>query len=320
MGPKVLPTYFQERAGVLRVGALLNAVGLIFRETPNADVGIDGQVELVDERGEATGATIAVQIKSGSSYLIDSGEAWKFYPSEKHQDYWEMYPLPVVLMLHDPDTDHVYWADVRLQLRSDQKKKSPVFVPKSCVLSNDSFGALFDSCGSAGKGLLSIHDALRSLSTSHCQNACFPISHLAIFLEGLTDIGRKLFFSAGLCWDLAELSLSPDSDFGVGMGSQEQQFLDSYLRFLVEQSLAHIDYSDVLIDIRDRGLYPTILVPLSSRGRELRDLCRELGACGSPYELTEGTIGLIDGPTRISRTLANIEVARKLSIRFGTKA
>ena len=76
-------------------------------------------------------ATIAVQIKSGASYLIDSGEAWKFYPSAKHQDYWEMYPLPVVLMLHDPDTDIVYWSDVTLQLRSDQKKRSPVFVQKS---------------------------------------------------------------------------------------------------------------------------------------------------------------------------------------------
>lgn len=43
--PKVLDTYFTEREGVLRVGLQLNELGLVFRETPNADVGIDGQIE-----------------------------------------------------------------------------------------------------------------------------------------------------------------------------------------------------------------------------------------------------------------------------------
>ena len=127
-------------------------------------------------------------------------------------------------------------------------------------------------------------------------------------------MGRKLFFSVGLCWELAECCIDDDLPIGVGMGSYEQEFLDSYLRFIVEQSLAHIDYSDVLIDIQDRQMYPNLLVPLTSRGRELRDLCRELGACGASCELTEATIGLIDGPaTRISRTKANIEVAWKIA-------
>jgi hypothetical protein len=36
-------------------------------------VGVDGQVELVNDDGEATGALVAVQIKSGRSYLNDAG-------------------------------------------------------------------------------------------------------------------------------------------------------------------------------------------------------------------------------------------------------
>src|SRR5262245_60281148 len=117
MRPQVPSSYFQERAGVLRVSELLNAAGMVFRETPNADVGIDGYVELVDSTGQATGTTVAVQIKSGASYFVDGERAWKFYPPEKHTTYWELYPLPVILMLHDPTTDRVYWADVRFQLR-----------------------------------------------------------------------------------------------------------------------------------------------------------------------------------------------------------
>lgn len=61
--PVVLPNYFQERAGVIQVAAKLNQLGLIFRETPNADVGIDGQIEHVNEKGEASGKLLAEEIK-----------------------------------------------------------------------------------------------------------------------------------------------------------------------------------------------------------------------------------------------------------------
>lgn len=147
MLPKVSFTYFQERQGVLRVAKLLNDAGLVFRETPNADVGIDGHVELVNSKGEATGANIAVQIKSGKSYLKDAQSSWTFYPEEKHILYWEMYPLPVVLLLHDPESDTIYWDDVRLTLRSDRKKKTPLQIPKEQVLVAERAGELFASCG-----------------------------------------------------------------------------------------------------------------------------------------------------------------------------
>ena len=301
---------------MLRVGALLNAAGLIFRETPNADVGIDGYVELVDENGNAKGASIAVQIKSGGSYFIDGGNSWKYYPSEKHQTYWEMYPLPVILMLHDPRTDHVYWSDVRLQLRSDSRKRSPLLVPKNNFLRPESAETLFANCGSGGRGPSTVLEALRTMVSSRNSNASFPLSFLDIFLEGLTDIGRKLFFSAGMCWDLAEIKLPEDAPTGVGMCGGEQEFLDAYLRFLVEEALAHIDYSDVMIDLHDREMFPTLLVPLTSRGRALRDLCRSFGACGNRYEITEASVGLLDRITNVTRAHANFAVAKKLAIHF----
>jgi hypothetical protein len=312
MRPRIDAKYFQERAGVHKVAILLTSIGLVFRETSNADVGIDGYVELVDESGEATGATVAVQIKSGSSYLRDGGDFWRYYPEEKHRCYWEMYPLPVVLMLHDPTDDRVYWADVRRQLRSDQHSDAFLSISKHSYLSRDSQRALFESCGTAGEGLLTPRDALKHLALTQNANACFPVSHLDLFLEGLTDIGRKIFFSAGMCWDLAESRLGGDAPTGVGMGSEEQRFLDLYLRFLVEQSLAHIDYSDVLIDLYDRQMFPTLLVPLTSRGRDVRDLCREIGSCGSGYEITEASVGLMFTPSHPLRGDANSAVASKV--------
>ena len=59
-----------------------------------ADVGIDGQIEYVDKDGYATGRIIAVQIKSGKSFLKERGASWVFYPEKKHKFYWERFPLP----------------------------------------------------------------------------------------------------------------------------------------------------------------------------------------------------------------------------------
>lgn len=310
--PKITSNYIQERQGVLRVASLLNAAGLVFRETPNADVGIDGHVEMVNALGEATGATIAVQIKSGVSYLRGAGASWAFYPEEKHTLYWEMYPLPVVLMLHDPLSDVVYWEDVRLILRSDQTKKNPLLVPKDKVLRSKFGYELFASCGTAGSGLLSEQEVLRALAITKNSCASFPLSYLGLFLEGLTDIGRKLFFSAGMCWDLAELLLVDEAPTGVGMGSVEHEFLDGYLAFLVEQSLVHIDYSDVIIDVVHRQMHPTILVPLTTRGRAVRDLCRASVGTVPLRAITEASIGLAFSPTNALRSLANFEVAKEI--------
>ena len=308
--PQIDTNFFQERAGVLRVGGLLNAARLVFRETPNADVGIDGQVELVDAFGGATGATIAVQIKSGASYLVDGGECWRFYPAEKHRTYWEGYPLPVVILLHDPTNDVVYWADVRHQLRSDQYKDRFLSVPKRNVLEAVSRANLFESCGTSGCGLLRVPDVLKHMTLAINPNGSFCLSYLDIFLEGLNDIGRKIFFSAGMCWDLAESRIPPDAPTGAGMGGSEEFFLDGYIRFLVEQDLARVDYADYLIDIRDRQMYPTFLVPLTSRGRAVRDLCRTIvGNSMRPGAITEAPVSLTDGPHLDRRRVANLEVA-----------
>jgi hypothetical protein len=320
MLPKVSSNYFQERQGVLKVAELLNAAGLVFRETPNADVGIDGHVELVNDDGQATGANIAVQIKSGESYLKEMGNSWAFYPSTKHIHYWEMYPLPVILLLHDPATGTIYWDDIRLKLRSDQEQKAPILIPKDRKLLPANALDLFSSCGSTGRGLLSEIEVLAILATTRCPNASFPLSFLELFLEGLTDIGRKLFFSAGMAWELAAILIPEDSVAGIGMGNLEHMFLEKYLRFLVEQSLVHIDFSDVLVDIVHRGLHPTIVAPLTARGRIVRDLCREIAASVPERAITEASLGFLASPTNTLRSIANAQVAKNLELRFSASS
>lgn len=58
-----------ERRRINAVEAYFNNIVWVFRETPHTDCGIDGEVEQTINK-ELTGMKIALQIKSGESYLI----------------------------------------------------------------------------------------------------------------------------------------------------------------------------------------------------------------------------------------------------------
>lgn len=53
-----------DRIGVNATAKIISQIGLIFREQPTDDYGIDAQIEIIDNN-YASGKLIAVQIKSG---------------------------------------------------------------------------------------------------------------------------------------------------------------------------------------------------------------------------------------------------------------
>jgi hypothetical protein len=203
-------------------------------------------------------------------------------------------------------------------LRAESRNKFALLIPKENRLQLSSRDALFEGCGGRYKGLATVESVLKVMAETRCEHTSFRLSHLDIFLEGLTDIGRKLFFSAGMCWDLADflVSVTGTPEALIGMGHAEQQFLDAYVRLLAEHAIAHIDYSDVLIDIRERQLFPTLLVPLTSKGKAIRDLCRTIGGSGVRYGLTEAPLSLMDSPSRGQRVAENIDVAKRIREHF----
>lgn len=137
--PKVNKTYFQERDGVLKVGLIINSLGLIFRETPNADVGVDGMAEYVSDEGNATGKIIGLQIKSGESYFNEKDDYFKFYFDKKHRTYWETFPIPLILLLHNPITNQIYYVDVRHYFRNPKNlDKKYIEVDKLNILKSKS--------------------------------------------------------------------------------------------------------------------------------------------------------------------------------------
>ncbi len=259
--PKVSSNDIQERIGVSQVALDLSKKGIVFRETPNTDVGIDGQIEYVSH-GDAIGRLAAVQIKSGSSYLIDKGSHYAYYPKDKHKTYWEGFPLPVLLMLHDPSTDKVYFTDARyyLSIPEHGKQLSYIPIPKANVLSESKVEVIFGMPVSAYPTLLTIDHVLSDLVSIKSNCASFPISFFELFVNGLTNLCRHSYFSMSLASQIADVNLELiEAEFGLGVGNAEHEFLNSYVGYVYSQKLVKIDYSDYLIDW---VAYPQNFLPL----------------------------------------------------------
>ncbi|WP_333889179.1 DUF4365 domain-containing protein [Sphingobacterium siyangense] len=272
--PKVSDNYYKEREGVLKVALELNSIGCIFRETPNGDIGIDGQIEYINDRGEATGKIVAAQIKSGNSHLIDKGDHFAFYPNEKHKIYWSMFPLPVILFVYYPNDDKIYFTDVRYQLRIPKQNRGYLVLDKNSVLNKQSAKNIFETTGDLSVPYYPIEQVFSLMINTVCQNPTFNISYLDLFTQGLTNLCRHVYFSMDLAMEIADYN--NETEFGLGMGYDEHEFLHAYANFLMNQNLASIDYSDYLIDWKERQLQPTFIAPLTARGRELLEFIKNI--------------------------------------------
>ena len=291
--PRVDNNFFTERSGVLQVAKIVNDMRCVWRETPNKDVGIDGQIEYVNDAGEATGHVVAVQVKSGSAYVKLKDNYIRFQPDEKHRLYWENFPLPVIVVIYDPATGKAYWEDARRWLRTPPVVRSDALrLPLKQTLDLQHKASLFETCGALEMSILPIPDVLRVMIEARNHNAGFDLTFFDLFASGLTDICRKLFFSVGLCMEIAEYKLAlTKSEFGVGVGYNEYEFIDRYVRFLVSQNLVFLDFSDYLIDLREREMTSTFICALTSRGQQLVDhihtVKNGIRQGGYPYLATE---------------------------------
>lgn len=273
MFPKAPQSYIQERRGINAVASVATELGQIWRETTQADVGIDGQLEFVDPEGFATGRTVAVQVKSGPSFFEHEDEtAYRFYPEKKHRVYWERYPLPVLLILHDPDQGRSYWTDARQALRSPETSaQAAIAVPKGNELQSATVEQLFENAGVQEEIFVEDSETvLITLIERRSTNEMFPISYFDLFTQGLTNICRSLYFGMDLVMSAAETNLnSTGSKSGISFGESEQVFLFDFVKFLVAQHLAYVDFADCLIDWVDREMQPQFVAPLTVRGRHL---------------------------------------------------
>lgn len=99
--------------GMLYVEKMVNDHGSIFRRVhQEEDVGIDGFIEIVQEE-EVSGKLVAVQIKSGESFLSSDHSEFEVPVDERHLYYWKNFMVPVLLVCYSPTLDVAAWISVR---------------------------------------------------------------------------------------------------------------------------------------------------------------------------------------------------------------
>ncbi|QSS95344.1 DUF4365 domain-containing protein [Streptomyces sp. M54] len=89
----------------------------LLREQPTEDYGIDAHAEVVDGEN-VRGRLLALQIKGGMSWLRETAPGgWWFRPDAEHVAYWLSRSLPVVVVLHHPETGRCHWQLVSRKTR-----------------------------------------------------------------------------------------------------------------------------------------------------------------------------------------------------------
>lgn len=111
----------ESREGVMvhEVGGIVFAAGHIFRPTPNNDWGIDGEIEFKNDKGDASGTRVYLQLKSGDSYLrTRTGDGKQVFSikNPRHAEYWQAHAYPVLLVIRN-SLGHIRWMNVTEYLR-----------------------------------------------------------------------------------------------------------------------------------------------------------------------------------------------------------
>lgn len=120
-------------------------MGWIFRQQPISDRGIDAEIEIQAPGGDATGRLIALQIKTGPSFLSEkTTSGFVFRGNNRHLSYWRRHSLPVVVVLHDPEANISYWQSVEDKNIEKTGKGWKLEVPSSQVLNKSAMKALYE--------------------------------------------------------------------------------------------------------------------------------------------------------------------------------
>lgn len=113
---------------------VLNKLKWIFREQPITDIGIDAYIEQVIN-GDSTGKLIAVQVKTGiGNVSINKDANFDYYMSIVHYNYWLSYPIPVIIVLYNPDDEKLYWNSIfKRNISKTKNNNNKITIDKKSV-------------------------------------------------------------------------------------------------------------------------------------------------------------------------------------------
>ena len=121
-----------------------NNLGWIMRIRQPIDIGIDADVEQMKD-GAYTGKHIALQIKSGESYLKTKNNGMiTFLIDDWHYKYWLSSDRPVLILFYDTANQQIIWEQVKSSKISKTTKQHKIEITPQKILTTDSLADLED--------------------------------------------------------------------------------------------------------------------------------------------------------------------------------
>lgn len=113
-----------ERGGVAICATVVAEMGHIWREKSVSDVGIDGEIELVDpSTDKATGRLLLVQSKARTAFDGETDSSFRFTCTEDDLEYWLSGTAPVLLVMTHPDTGDAWFKNLDVWFTEDPTRR-----------------------------------------------------------------------------------------------------------------------------------------------------------------------------------------------------
>jgi hypothetical protein len=78
------------------------------------DLGIDAEVEILDDQGHSTGDVLKIQVKSSQELIPTQEGKVSINVTASHVSYWQNFCLPVIVCAVDLRTESIYWNSIAL--------------------------------------------------------------------------------------------------------------------------------------------------------------------------------------------------------------
>lgn len=106
------------------------------------DLGVDAEIEIMDENSHSTGNLIKIQVKAVQK--IQHNDSVSIYVDDRHIEYWRTFCLPVIVCCIDLETENVYWKQITCTeaYRSNGTSRKVTFDLKSDLLTENSLAEL----------------------------------------------------------------------------------------------------------------------------------------------------------------------------------
>ena len=76
----------------------------------DVDIGVDAELEIMDDAGVSTGDVIKIQVKSFDE--LSNAKSKSIYVHDRHINYWKRFCLPVIVCCVDLNAQKVYWKQI----------------------------------------------------------------------------------------------------------------------------------------------------------------------------------------------------------------